>query len=105
MRKLVAMAIALVALSLVGAAFAGGANPPHGAHGLAAKQCAMQQRDDRAAFRAVWGDHAMKTCIGVTKGDAAADVSNAAKDCKAERQADPAAFEAAYGSGHNAFGR
>ena len=125
MRRLTISAAAALAAALLTAAIAtGNASSDEHASNVAARQCTADQKADRAAFNAVWGDHAMRTCIHGTIGEAArelrangrADVhqdvsefKNAAKECRSERDADSAAFQATYGSlhsqGHNAFGK
>ncbi|MDX6583897.1 MAG: hypothetical protein QOI10_3081 [Solirubrobacterales bacterium] len=80
----------------------------------AAKLCAAQKKADPAAFKAVWGKHAMRDCIRANRDTAtdpavaAEEFQNAAQECRAERAADPAGFAATYGTNHNdhnAFGK
>jgi hypothetical protein len=105
-------ACAVLALAAVPAA---GAKPGNGSS-AAAKTCAAQKKADKAAFRAVWGKHAMRDCIRAGRGsggatdpaEAADEFRNAAQLCRSERAADPVGFAANYGSNHNhrnAFGK
>jgi hypothetical protein len=86
-------------------------NNGHGNHGssAAAKLCAASKKADKAAFKAVWGKHAMRDCIRANRGQAAATVDeetgnfvNAAQQCRADRDADPVAFASTWGTNHNA---
>ena len=98
-----ALAIGLLYSSL---ALAGDGN---GGSSAVARQCTQQQNADRAAFKAVYGDHAMRTCIRGPLDASGSEFKNAAKECKGEREADAAAFQETYGSihskGHNALGK
>lgn len=91
-----------------------------GAKSLAVKQCKQERDADRAAFRATYGQNAMRNCkranSGVETEDVDANVEafrNAAQACRAEREADPVAFQETYGtnqsqgkgSKRNAFGK
>ena len=93
-------------------------NNGHGNHGssAAAKLCAAEKKADHAAFKAMWGDHAMRDCIranrgeqeGTTVDEETADFVNAAQQCREERDADPVAFASTWGTNHNdrnAFGK
>ena len=66
----------------------------------AAKLCAEQKQADKAAFKALWGKHAMRDCIraGRAEDEVATaepeEIQNAAQECRAERDLDPAAFAA-----------
>jgi hypothetical protein len=80
----------------------------------AAKLCAAMKKADHAAFKAVWGKHAMRDCIRANRGtetppaEGAEEFNNAAQDCRAEREADPAGFADTYGTNdndRNAFGK
>ncbi len=111
---------ATCATLFVGAS-AAGAKPHddngHGNHGssAAAKLCAAEKKADHAAFKAVWGKHAMRDCIRANRDaeptaveEQTTDFVNAAQECRAERDADPAAFEMTYGTNanhRNAFGK
>ena len=75
-----------------------------------AKRCTAEQRADSAAFKALYGDHAMRHCIHGAAGEpTVSEFKNAAKECKAERDADAATFQTTYGSesskGRNALGK
>lgn len=84
---------------------------PHGApnhgSGEAAKLCAQQKKADKAAFRALWGKHAMRDCIraGGAEDEVATstpeEIHNAAQECRAERKDDSEGFAATYGTNHN----
>ena len=92
-------------------------NNGHGNHGssAAAKLCAAEKKADHAAFKAVWGKHAMRDCIRAgpvraghdgRRGDL--EFVNAAQECREARDADPAVFAPAWGTNHNhrnAFGK
>lgn len=91
-----------------------GAGNGNGGSSAAAKLCAAQKKADPAAFKAVWGKHAMRDCIRANRGTTteptagAEAFQNAADQCRAERAADPVAFTATYGTNHNgrnAFGK
>ena len=94
-----------------------GDHPNNGNHGssAAAKLCAASKKADHAAFKAVWGKHAMRDCIRANRGtqpsavdEETSDFANAAQECRAQRDADPAGFEAAWGTNanhRNAFGK
>ena len=91
-----------------------GAGNGNGGSSAAAKLCAAQKKADPAAFKAVWGKHAMRDCIRANRGTTTApatgaeEFQNAAQQCRAERAADPVAFTATYGTNHNgrnAFGK
>jgi hypothetical protein len=116
--------IAVASTTLFAGAAAASATPPpghenngHPNHGssAAAKLCAAEKKADHAAFKAVWGKHAMRDCIRANRNEDAATVDedttefvNAAQECRAERDADPAAFELNYGTNanhRNAFGK
>lgn len=71
------------------------------ARDVAAKQCAADKKADADAFKATWGEHAMRECIKATTVEA----QNASKDCKAQAQDDPDGFAEAYGDGKNAHGK
>ncbi len=106
MKKLtIACAVVLSSVAVTGAATAANGNSGDHARNLAAKQCAAEKKADKAAFRAVYGDHAMRDCIKGQTPDSSADLKNASKECKAERAGDPDAFAAAYGDGKNAHGK
>lgn len=78
---------------------------PSQARDAAAKQCAAEKKADKAAFKSLYGKHAMRTCIKGETPVAEDEFKNAAKECKAERSADPDAFAAAYGERKNALGK
>jgi hypothetical protein len=94
-----------------------GDHPDNGNHGssAAAKLCAASKKADHAAFKAVWGKHAMRDCIRANRGteptavdDETTDFVNAARQCRDERDADPAAFQTTWGTNdnqRNAFGK
>ncbi len=111
MKKLtIACAVVLSSVAVTGAATAANGNGGDHARNLAAKQCAAEKKADKAAFRAAYGDHAMRDCIKGTT----TDFKNAAQECRAEREVDADAFRETYGSngndgsngqGRNAFGK
>ncbi len=111
-RKSIAIFASLAMLSVaapVAAADPGGA--PNGGSSAVAKACAAQKKADKAAFKALWGKHAMRDCIRAGREDGVATVEefqNAAQECRAERGLDPAGFTELYGTngnGRNAFGK
>jgi hypothetical protein len=87
-----------VAFGLVGAASAGGKiGDKHGT----SKACVAEKKADKGAFKALYGDHAMRDCKkGEPVEPTVSEFKNAAKECKAEREADAEAFQT-YGSNHN----
>jgi hypothetical protein len=96
--------------SLLATSVATAGNPTSDAHArnLAAKQCASEKKADRAAFRQLYGKHAMRNCIKGTSDEAKAELKNAARECRAERAEDPEAFRESWGTNHNgrnAFGK
>jgi hypothetical protein len=116
--------IGLVAAGLMLAAVpTAGATPGNGngqgaehSSSAAAKACAAQKKADPAAFRAVWGKHAMRDCIRAGRGEgmtetpaeAAEEFQNAAQECRAQRDADPVGFATTWGTNandRNAFGK
>jgi hypothetical protein len=89
-------------------ATAGNVTSDKHARKLAAKQCASEKKADRAAFRGVYGKHAMRNCIKGTSDETKAELKSAARKCRAEREDDPAAFRETWGTNHNgrnAFGK
>jgi hypothetical protein len=71
MKRLMTLALCICAIAvLVSVGMASAANGPKG-HGAAAKACAAQKKEDKAAFKATWGKHAMKNCIAATEDGAA----------------------------------
>ena len=81
---------------------------PSQARDLAAKQCHAEKKADKAAFKSLYGDHAMRKCIKGETPESEDELRNAAQECKAERDADPAGFQATYGSeegSRNAYGK
>jgi hypothetical protein len=106
MKRLTALAaVSALALAIPAAAPAG-----NGGHGketrkLAHQQCKAEKKADRAAFRANYGKHPMKTCVREASAGVVEEFKNAAKECKAEREQDPAQFAADYGERRNAYGK
>jgi hypothetical protein len=100
---------------LVIAAPVAAAKPGNGNGGSSqvAKACTAAKKADKAAFKALWGKHAMRECMraGREAGGGAEGVeeaTNAAQECRAEQEADPTAFADTYGTNHNqrnAFGK
>jgi hypothetical protein len=114
MRKTLIACAACAALLLVAAPVAG-ATPGNGSS-TAAKVCAADKKADKAAFKAVWGDHAMRDCIRAGRAagettdpaEAAEEFQNAAAECRAARDADPVGFATTWGANdndRNAFGK
>jgi hypothetical protein len=111
---LAAVAALAICAPLAAAKPGNGQGTPNHGSSEAAKQCAAQKKADKAAFKALWGKHAMRDCIRAGRdGDEVAtaepeEIQNAAQECRAERQADPEGFAATYGTNHNdrnAFGK
>jgi hypothetical protein len=75
---------------------------------IASALCKAEKQADKAAFKATYGQNAMRDCKRANSGEATEVAKNAAQVCKEERAADPDAFAATYGSngnGKNAFGK
>jgi hypothetical protein len=87
-----------VAFGLVGAASSGAKiGDKHGT----SKACVAEKKADKGAFKALYGDHAMRDCKkGEPVEPTVSEFKNAAKECKAEREADAEAFQT-HGSNHN----
>ncbi len=112
---LAAVCIGIGALSAPAAFAAPGEN--NGNHsgagngkGKVAKECAKLKKADKAAFRALYGKRAMRTCIRRENpaGATPAELKNAAQECRAERDADADAFRETYATNskkRNAFGK
>ena len=92
----------------------GNGNGPNHGSSEAAKLCAAQKKADKAAFKALWGKHAMRDCIraGRVEDEVAIatpeEIHNAAQECRAQRDLDPAGFAELWGTNHNdrnAFGK
>ena len=112
-------AAAAILLVAPGAALAtpdNGNGHGNGGSSLAAKACAAEKKADKAAFKAVWGKHAMRDCIRAgrngdetaTPAEQAAEFRNAAQECRAERADNPDGFATTYGTNgnlRNAFGK
>jgi hypothetical protein len=99
-----------ICASLLAAAVATAGNATSDGHArkLAAKHCASEKKADRAAFRGLYGKHAMRNCIKGTSDEAKAELKSAARKCRAERDADAAAFREHWGTNdnrRNAFGK
>ena len=87
-----------VAFGLVGAASSGAKiGDQHGT----SKACVAEKKADKGAFKALYGDHAMRDCKEGRAGlePTVSEFKNAAKECKAEREADAEAFQT-YGSNY-----
>lgn len=116
MKKMLTTGCALFAVAALAAPFAA-ATKPSGDHGHGhgnggssdiAKQCHAAKKADKAAFRALYGKHAMRKCIHAGDPPKPKALKGAAKACRAERAADPDAFAVKYGTNHNhrnAFGK
>ena len=81
--------------------------------GLALKAAQADCRAERAAtgheaFRATYGQRAMRSCLRSHAAEALETVKSAADECRTEREADADAFREKYGTNknkRNAFGR
>ena len=105
---MITVGAAVLASVLAVASFAvAGQKPDHpaSAKDAAAKQCAAEKKADKVAFKATYGDHAMRDCIKGETPEATTELKNAAKECKAARSDDADAFAAAWGTGKNAYGK
>jgi len=110
MRKwtIIPMAALGCALMFGGVATAAKPDGAKDARKLAKSACKAEKRADKAAFHALYGKRAMRTCVKGEKSEVKGELRNAAQECKAERAADPDAFKATYGSnknGKNALGK
>jgi hypothetical protein len=110
LKRAIILACACLGASVFAVSIASAGQGPSNDHArsLAAKQCAAEKKADRAAFKATYGDHAMRNCIKGTTDDVAAELKNAAQQCKADRAADPELFQETWGSnenGRNALGK
>jgi hypothetical protein len=111
LRKIAIVVAAALSVALVGASLAVAGNPTSDEHAknLAAKQCKAEKKADKGAFKATYGEHAMRTCIQGTKDETKTKLENSARACKDERAEDPDAFKETYGTEHsegrNAFGK
>ncbi|MGI9019113.1 MAG: hypothetical protein ACR2G3_00180 [Solirubrobacterales bacterium] len=108
-RAITTASVCIGLAALAGPAMAAEGN---GGRSATAKECTALKKADKAAFAAVYGDHAMRACMkGVTPvaGETPpAEFKNAAKACRAERDADADAFRETYGTNankRNAFGK
>ena len=103
MKRLVATAAVCVGLvAMSGAAQAADGN---GGRSVTAKECTALKKADRAAFKSVYGDHAMRTCMKgvapVASKISQREFKGAAKDCRAERDLDSVLFQDTYGTNGN----
>ena len=111
MRKIAIVIAAALSVTLLGASLASAGNPTSEEHAknLAAKQCAAEKKADKGAFKATYGDHAMRNSIRGTEDETKQKLENSAQACKDERAEDPDAFKETYGTEHsdgrNAFGK
>lgn len=107
-------ALTVACVSLGVAAFgapATQAGSGNGGKSAVAKHCTQLAKTDRAAFRATYGERAMRKCIRgaqpAAKRVGKRELANAAQDCRAQRQADPETFRDEHGTNdnrRNAFG-
>ncbi|HEX6115682.1 MAG TPA: hypothetical protein VFY99_01190 [Solirubrobacterales bacterium] len=70
--------------------------------------CVEQKQADKAAFEAVWGDHALRDCKRAARDEVTEAAKNSAQECRAEQEADSVAFQETYGTNgnkKNAFGK
>jgi len=124
MRRAITVALSCTVAVLLPASVAVAGNG-NGGKSLAAKACAAEKKGlkkelgnkaGKAAFRALYGKHAMRNCIKGTTEEVRDEKSNAAQECRAERDADPEGFaeqhgtnapkgEKSKGAGKNAFGK
>jgi hypothetical protein len=110
LKRVITLGCTCVGASLLAVSLASAGNGTGEDHGrsLAAKQCAAEKKADKAAFRALYGKHAMRNCIKGTTDEIEDELKNAAQECKAEREANPDAFRETHGAnanGRNAFGK
>ena len=110
MKRMITFGCVCLSASLLAAslASAGNATSEEHARNLAAKQCAAEKKADKAAFRALYGKHAMRNCVKGTTEEVVDELKNAAQECKAARAEDPDAFRDTWGAnenGRNALGK
>jgi hypothetical protein len=98
LKKILTTGVALIGALAMCASIASATKPSHpeGAKDAAAKQCAAEKKADKAAFKGLYGKHAMRNCIKGETDESKTEATNASKECKAERDSDPAAFEETY---------
>ena len=104
MKRLTILCAAVLSTAVV-AAPAGAASTDADAKKAAHVQCKAEKKTDKAAFKATYGKHAMRTCVKGEKTAAVKEARGASKNCKAERAADPAAFTEKYGQGGEGIGK
>jgi len=97
----------VLATALPVASASAGSAPEHpvSAKDAVAKQCAAEKKADRNAFKATYGEHAMRACVKGETPEERGEIKNAAQECKAAKAGDPAGFAEAWGEGKNAFGK
>jgi hypothetical protein len=107
-----AVATATICLGLAVAGTPAQAADGNGGRSATAKECTALQRADRAAFKTVYGDHAMRTCMkGVAplaSKTSPREFKGAVRDCRAAREHDRVLFQDTYGTNsnkRNAFGK
>jgi hypothetical protein len=111
LRKIAIVIAAALSIALVGASLANAGNPTSDEHAknLAAKQCAAEKKADKGAFKATYGEHAMRNCVQGTQDETKQKLEKSAQACQDERAEDPDAFKETYGTeqsqGRNAFGK
>ena len=113
----IALACAVATALPAASGIAGNGNGNGKTKSLAAKQCAAQKKEDKAAFKALFGKHATRECKRDAVVEIQNDRTNAAQECRAERdEIGDEAFaeqhgtnepggENAQGTDRNAFGK
>lgn len=106
LKKAITIFTAIIGSALLSASFAvAKPDKPSQARDAAAKQCAAEKKADKAAFKSLYGKHAMRNCIKASRPEVRDELKNASKECKAARTEDPDAFAEAWGNGKNAHGK
>jgi hypothetical protein len=99
MKRLIALAaVSAFGLAVPAVGLAGNGSVHNAAKQAAHEQCKTEKKADRAAFRANYGKHPMKTCVQQALGEVQQEFKNAAEECRTELDADPATFYETYGS-------
>jgi hypothetical protein len=99
--------VAVLLPASVAAAGGGNGKEKNDAKKLTSKACVAEKKAlkeelgakaGKAAFRAIYGKHAMRNCKKGTAEEVETAQLNASQECRAERDADPEAFAEQYGT-------
>ena len=105
MKRIITIGVLALTAAIAASSLAVAGEKPESAKDAAAKQCAAEKKADKAAFKSLYGEHAMRACIKGETPESATELKNAAKECKAARSDDATAFAEARGDGKNALGK